>query len=281
MIRLTQFSWFASQQYCTTRGFIIVDEAYDLFQPFHCFMVRVVDLVLSNYDSTPEASKDCSLELWKECNFDGSELFRHVCETLGENVTTILSYVMYLQSLPHMDLFFTYSYMANQSCVFVNPYMSYEAFEAFNKACYVSLDLSENTSEDAEVHDGIIPKAIICCTVSNFGGQTTTTTRPTSDTLCAAREEFEVVNPYECDYGDDALVDLIDDMYNKSFDVVDAGGQGALLEAPTMPYTKSKRLYDSFMKAVHIDPATGEAYNRWLSKEQAVVVRQLSYTLLC
>ena len=65
---------------------------------------------------------------------------------------------------------------------------------------------------------------------------------------------------------------LVEDMYNKSFDLVADGGQGIILPAPKKAYAKTKRMYDSYMHATYIDSTTNERYKRWITKEQAVLV---------
>jgi hypothetical protein len=66
------------------------------------------------------------------------------------------------------------------------------------------------------------------------------------------------------------LLDFIQEMYDKSFDVVNLGGTGILLGEPKLAYTRAKQRYDSYMLARYIDPDSGKPYDKWLTREQAV-----------
>jgi hypothetical protein len=69
---------------------------------------------------------------------------------------------------------------------------------------------------------------------------------------------------------DDMLLDFIQKMYDKSFDVINSGGTGILLGEPKLAYTWAKQRYVSYMLARYIDPASGKLYDKWLTREQAV-----------
>jgi hypothetical protein len=62
-------------KYCTQRGYLLVNEVDDLFIPFHCFMVKVIDLVLESYLVNTIQKCNASLDLWVQCNFSGAESF--------------------------------------------------------------------------------------------------------------------------------------------------------------------------------------------------------------
>jgi len=68
------------------------------------------------------------------------------------------------------------------------------------------------------------------------------------------------------------FIDLVDEMYDKCFDVVSGGSAGCVLPPPIMAYVKTKQCYDSYMHATYIDPATKNHYKWWFTKEQAILV---------
>jgi hypothetical protein len=90
-------------------GYFLVDTQMDLFQHFHCFMVKVVDGIFECY----RACADCTavvelMDMRKCCNFLGDESFYNVCQKLKGNVVELCDYISYLQSLLHMKLFLQY-----------------------------------------------------------------------------------------------------------------------------------------------------------------------------
>jgi len=119
-------------KYCTQHGYVLVDTGFDLFQPFHCFMVNVVDCILDCYDACPTSQRIPELEEWKSLNFQGDEGFPRVCLMKGNKSMTVQQYIQFLLKLPHMKLFFQYSFFANNSFALVSFLMSLKSFRSFN-----------------------------------------------------------------------------------------------------------------------------------------------------
>ncbi len=54
----------------------------DLFQHFHCLMVKVVDCILECYREYPDCKAVVELNMWKCCNFLSDESFYNVYQKL-------------------------------------------------------------------------------------------------------------------------------------------------------------------------------------------------------
>jgi hypothetical protein len=67
----------------------------DLFQPFHYFMVKVVDLIFDTYHAIPNRKVVIELE-WKHCTFVGDKSFPTVCTCLKGNVVDLHDYITFL-----------------------------------------------------------------------------------------------------------------------------------------------------------------------------------------
>ena len=66
-----------------------MDMHADLFQPFHCFMVKVVDLILDSYHAIPNRKVVIELEMWKCCTFVDDESFPTVRTCLRGDIVVL------------------------------------------------------------------------------------------------------------------------------------------------------------------------------------------------
>jgi len=101
----------------------------------------------------------------------------------------------------------------------------------------------------------------------------TLSTHIPSNTNVSLEPNVNWTPPINCQNSEDEndmLLDFIQEMYDKSFDVVNLGGTGILLGEPKLAYTRAKQRYDSYMLARYIDPDSGKPYDKWLTREQAV-----------
>jgi hypothetical protein len=145
-------------KYCMHCGFILVDNEMDLFQTFHCFFVKFVDLILDSCKAIPGHKVVAKLEMWKCCNFLGDKTFPDVCLWLRGHVVNLYDYLRYLQSLPHMKLFIQYSHTNNSLFVFVSLQMPFEALSLFNQHNHLSLDTSNHITDQVSIH---LPKSCL------------------------------------------------------------------------------------------------------------------------
>jgi len=276
-----------SLQYCTQRGFVLVDTGKDLFKPFHCFMVNIADDILQCYEANPERDAVPELEEWKTLNFMGDESFATVCRMKGNVLLSLPEYMQFLLSLPHMNLFFNYSFMqTSPQCVFINFFMSVESFQSLNNDYHLMTneDLVPNDTSSPLTH--IVPTQLFCSPATtevpkHFGSlQCQPRNEHVSRTTMSMNDETYEGGALAAEY----FMDLVDEMYDKCFDVVNGGSAGIVLPPPMMAYGKTKQCYDSYMHATYIDPSTKNRYKRWITKEQAISVRLnivLIVRLLC
>jgi hypothetical protein len=122
-------------KYCAQRGYLLVDEVDDLFIPFHCFMVKVIDLVLESYVVNTDQKCNASLDLWVQCNFSGPESFNVVRNVFNGIIVQLSDYMMFLWSLPQMKLFFNYCCVDDSDRIFIAFIMTFDAFKLYNQHC--------------------------------------------------------------------------------------------------------------------------------------------------
>jgi len=158
--------------------------------------------------------------------------------------------------------------------------MSFDAFQKFNEQNFFvhnDMEFSEQNSsmpmEQTEV--------LLC----------SPTTPQTAGGPCYTYDISRHVNNVEASLSEDDSYDAaIERMYNAAFEHATSNSQGVLLEAPSLTYKKYKHRYDSFMLATYINPANGQYFKKWISKDQSIACctsrrccwwMSLSYYLLC
>jgi hypothetical protein len=77
-VDLCWLSWSQAMQYCTLRGYVLVDEDFDLFQTFHHYTVEVIKLIHQFYygDNNRDKKDSVYLRTWSECKFSGENLLK-------------------------------------------------------------------------------------------------------------------------------------------------------------------------------------------------------------
>ena len=69
-----------SNFYCTKRGYLLVDEQFDLFQTFHHYTVECVKLISTFFyrDNYPDRKDNVYLRTWCKCEFTSNKSFEEV-----------------------------------------------------------------------------------------------------------------------------------------------------------------------------------------------------------
>jgi hypothetical protein len=122
-------------KYCAQCGYLLVNKVDVLFIPFHCFMVKVIDLVLESYLVNTDQKCNASLDLWVQCNFSGAESFNVVRNVFNGIIVQLSDCMMFLRSLPQMKLFFNYCCVDDSEGIAISFIMAFDAFQLYNQHC--------------------------------------------------------------------------------------------------------------------------------------------------
>ena len=144
-------------QYCTLRGYVLVDEDFDLFQTFHHYTVEVIKLIHKYYygDNNWDKKDSVYLRTWSECKFSGEESFEDVCQMMKRRMLCIGDYRNFITKIPHIDLIYSFKEFNYINHFTVSLIMTYHAFKKYLDECE-GID-SNGERECIVTGEGILP----------------------------------------------------------------------------------------------------------------------------
>lgn len=147
--------------------------------------------------------------------------------------------------------------------------MSFETFIAFNHQNYYVMDFDEITPPCDPIK--VQSNEVFCSPVNPVESMPYTDGSDASSfhiipsrmhANLDSTDEDHYSSPIEC-------------MYTKAFEHVNSGSQGVLLEAPQLPFKKSKLSYDSYILAMYINPSDQQYYKKWITKDSNCLLNRI------
>jgi hypothetical protein len=105
--------WLSRSQaifYSTKRGYLLVDEQFDLFQTFHHYTVECVKLISTFFyrDNYPDRKDNVYLRTWCKCEFTSNKSFEEVGTKMKKQIMCIGDYKNYISKIPDLDLIYSF-----------------------------------------------------------------------------------------------------------------------------------------------------------------------------